>query len=109
MHGAKDTLLLRIIDSYFGQPQILYNAGIKYFILLTVPRELTPTRYSFLSFLILTLNANIYIIAIEKTLIFIERGSEAIAKETATIKKYNTLLATSLSNSSLPTPMLKQN
>ena len=59
MHGAKDTLLLRIIDSYFGQLQILYNAGIKYFILLTVPRELTPTRYSFLSFLILTLNANI--------------------------------------------------
>lgn len=51
-----DTLLLHIMNSYFGQLQTLYNAGIRYFILLTVPRELIPTRRSFLS---LTLNANI--------------------------------------------------
>jgi hypothetical protein len=45
----------------------------------------------------LTLNANIYIIAIKKTPISIERGSEAIAQETAAIEKYNNILATDLS------------
>jgi hypothetical protein len=40
--GDLDTLLFRIMDIYFGQLQILYNTGIKYFILLTVPRKLLP-------------------------------------------------------------------
>jgi hypothetical protein len=54
-------------------------------------------RCPFLSFLILTLNTDIHIIAIEKVPIFIERGSEAIAQESAAIEKYNNLLATGLS------------
>ncbi|KAJ5907132.1 uncharacterized protein N7473_004048 [Penicillium subrubescens] len=67
-----DTLLLRIMYSYFGQLQILYNTRIRYFILLAIP-------------------------PMEKTPVVMERGSEAIAQETAAIEKYNNLLAAAAS------------
>lgn len=55
MRSDLDTILAHIMNSYFGQLQILYNVGIRYFILLTVPRELIPTPPFFLP---VTLNAN---------------------------------------------------
>lgn len=39
-----DTLLSEIMTSYFGQLEVLYNAGIRNFILLGVPREFIPAR-----------------------------------------------------------------
>lgn len=41
-----DTLLREIMTSYFGQLEVLYNAGIRKFILLAVPRGFIPTRPS---------------------------------------------------------------
>ena len=37
-----DVLLGQIMDSYFGQLQIVYEAGARNFVLLTVPRESSP-------------------------------------------------------------------
>jgi hypothetical protein len=34
-----DDLLTKIMDSYFGQLQILYNAGVRNYVLLGVPRK----------------------------------------------------------------------
>jgi hypothetical protein len=34
-----DELLIKIMDSYFGQLQILYNAGVRNYVLLGVPRK----------------------------------------------------------------------
>lgn len=34
-----DQLLGQIMDTYFGQLQVMYNAGARQFVLLTVPRE----------------------------------------------------------------------
>lgn len=34
-----DELLLKIMDSYFGQLQILYDAGVRNYVLLGVPRK----------------------------------------------------------------------
>lgn len=41
-----DTILGEIMTSYFGQLEILYNAGIRQFMILAVPRELIPTHPS---------------------------------------------------------------
>ena len=44
-----DQLVSQIMDSYFGQLQILYNAGARNFVLLTVPRKLLDAPcFSFL-------------------------------------------------------------
>lgn len=37
-----DALLGNIMTSYFGQLEVLYNAGIRKFILLAVPRGFFP-------------------------------------------------------------------
>jgi hypothetical protein len=66
-------------------------------------------RCSFLSFLILTLNTDIHIIAIEKVPIFIERGSEAIAQSPLQLRNIIISLRLVFPNSRLPTPMLKHN
>jgi hypothetical protein len=39
-----DQLLVEIMDSYFGQLQILYNAGVRNYVLLSVPRK-SPSLY----------------------------------------------------------------
>ncbi|GFF60194.1 GDSL esterase/lipase At1g29660 [Aspergillus udagawae] len=67
-----EMVLIEVMKSYFGQLQILYNAGIRNFMLLTVP-------------------------PMQKTPLMIERGSEVVAQETAAVEKYNSLLATYLS------------
>jgi hypothetical protein len=38
-----DQIVERIMDSYFGQLQVLYNAGARNFMLMTVPRKLTSS------------------------------------------------------------------
>ncbi|KAH8700654.1 hypothetical protein BGW36DRAFT_291920, partial [Talaromyces proteolyticus] len=68
-----DSLLNEIMTSYFGQLQILYNAGVRNFILLAVP-------------------------PMQRTPVFIDRGSEAVSQDAAAIAKYNSLLQTHLSN-----------
>lgn len=44
--GNYDALLEQIMDSYFGQLQIVYEAGARNFVLLTVPRESFPPSSS---------------------------------------------------------------
>jgi len=39
----------QIMDTYFGQLQIIYNAGARNFVLLTVPRMFPPPPFQFLS------------------------------------------------------------
>lgn len=44
-----DQIVEQIMDSYFGQLQVLYDAGARNFMLLTVPRKFFPCcAYSFL-------------------------------------------------------------
>ncbi|KAJ5910762.1 uncharacterized protein N7473_000065 [Penicillium subrubescens] len=62
-----DELLAEIMSSYFAQLSILYIAGLRRFILLAVP-------------------------PMQRTPVFIDRGSEAISQEAAAISKYNSLL-----------------
>jgi phospholipase/lecithinase/hemolysin len=40
-----EEILERVMDSYFGQLQVLYNAGARNFVLLTVPRKLPTCQY----------------------------------------------------------------
>jgi phospholipase/lecithinase/hemolysin len=89
-----EMVLIEVMNSYFGQLQILYNAGIRNFMLLTVPRELFPHLFLLIHhFRTLTF----HITAMQKTPLMIERGSEVVAQETAAVEKYNSLLATYLS------------
>ncbi|GFF57121.1 hypothetical protein IFM51744_09099 [Aspergillus udagawae] len=61
------------MTSYFGQLEILYKAGIRKFILLAVP-------------------------PMQRSPVFIDRGSEAVSQDAAAIAKYNSLLQTHLHN-----------
>ncbi|KAL2865935.1 SGNH/GDSL hydrolase family protein [Aspergillus lucknowensis] len=68
-----DNVLTDVMNSYFGQLQILYDSGIRNFILLTVPPiQMTPT--------------------------VIGKGSEDAALEAAAVEKYNRQLAAYLSS-----------
>jgi len=42
-NSGEDALLDKIIAKYFSECQILYNAGARYFLFLTVPRKSNPT------------------------------------------------------------------
>ncbi|KAK0725510.1 hypothetical protein B0H67DRAFT_598738 [Lasiosphaeris hirsuta] len=66
-----DELLGKIMDSYFGQLQILYNAGARNFALLTVP-------------------------PIQKTPTMLEQTAESQAGEAVSIGKYNAAIAARL-------------
>ncbi|KAK3688966.1 putative cellulose-binding GDSL lipase/acylhydrolase [Podospora appendiculata] len=65
------TLLNSIMDSYFGQLQIIYNAGARNFVLLTVP-------------------------PIDKTPLMLAETAESRAGEASCIAQYNDLIATRL-------------
>ncbi|KAK3346881.1 putative cellulose-binding GDSL lipase/acylhydrolase [Lasiosphaeria hispida] len=69
--GTYDELLGKIMDSYFGQLQILYNAGARNFALLTVP-------------------------PIQKTPTMQEQTAESQAGEAVSIGKYNAAIAARL-------------
>ncbi|KAF7160362.1 hypothetical protein CNMCM6106_007803 [Aspergillus hiratsukae] len=68
-----DELLIKIMDSYFGQLQILYNAGVRNYLLLSVP-------------------------PINRSPLMLSQGSDATTAEAAMITKYNNLIATYLAN-----------
>ncbi|PKX97924.1 putative cellulose-binding GDSL lipase/acylhydrolase [Aspergillus novofumigatus IBT 16806] len=68
-----DELLIKIMDSYFGQLQILYNAGVRNYVLLGVP-------------------------PINRSPLMLSQGTSATTAEAAVIAKYNNLIATYLAN-----------
>ncbi|GFF54188.1 probable 1,4-beta-D-glucan cellobiohydrolase C [Aspergillus udagawae] len=68
-----DDLLTKIMDSYFGQLQILYNAGVRNYVLLGVP-------------------------PIQRSPLMLSQGTSATTAEAAVIAKYNNLIATYLAN-----------
>ncbi|KAH1363444.1 hormone-sensitive lipase HSL [Aspergillus fumigatus] len=66
-----DELLLKIMDSYFGQLQILYDAGVRNYVLLGVP-------------------------PINRSPLMLAQGTDVTTAEAAVIAKYNNLIATYL-------------
>jgi phospholipase/lecithinase/hemolysin len=54
-----DEIVERIMDTYFGQLQVLYNAGARNFMLLTVPRKLPLLSAPFFSLLQVVANTTV--------------------------------------------------
>nr|XP_036588154.1 fungal cellulose binding domain-containing protein [Colletotrichum truncatum]KAF6799295.1 fungal cellulose binding domain-containing protein [Colletotrichum truncatum] len=69
--GNRETLLVQVLAKYFEQLQILYNAGVRKFVLLGVP----PTQ---------------------KTPLMLANGADSNAQLAAAIKQYNDLIASNL-------------
>ncbi|GKT49736.1 acetylesterase [Colletotrichum spaethianum] len=67
----REALLVQVLGKYFDQLQILYNAGVRKFVLLTVP----PTQ---------------------KTPLMIANGADSSGQLTAAIKQYNELVSSNL-------------
>jgi phospholipase/lecithinase/hemolysin len=82
------------MDRYFQQLQILYDAGARNFVLLSVPRKFPPFPLpcSFQMVWLLTL----VIKAIDKTPMMLAQSADSRAQESTVIAEYNGLLATRL-------------
>ncbi len=87
-----DALVEKIMDTYFGQLQVLYDAGARKFVLLSVPRKLPffPPP-SFFWWYILMME-----IAIQRTPAVAANGPDVQAAGLVSINKYNAAIAARL-------------
>ena len=87
-----DDVVKQIMTSYFGQLQVLYDAGARNFALLTVPRKShLPLRLCVLNYQLLTAPT-----AIQRAPVNLLNTADSQAAEGVSIGKYNAAIATSL-------------
>lgn len=103
---ANETVLLgKIMDRYFAQLQIAYDAGARNFVLLSVPRTgplgLLPL---FFSYPLANLELLTKVTAIDKTPMMLAQSADARTLEAAVIAEYNALLASRLAAFSAANP-----
>jgi phospholipase/lecithinase/hemolysin len=90
----ESAVLAPIMDTYFGRLQVLYDAGARNFVLLSVPRMFHLFFFLFVRVCGIQYWELTQLAAIYRTPAVIEQGPDAQQGEKAAIAKYNDAIAT---------------